>query len=182
MAGLSCRHKKERLRKKNQAAAQKYQEDLIARSRLRFSNVPMVLQVLQELQDQNWSAIYTREGCEIRKDRIITPVRSYLYIQYGLQNPDNQELLELATYISSVCPLECRLATISHFRGGMSPSYSGHVSSDGSVSLVRDSWGDSVLDGYRVLKKEVPQPQPQGRAWYPPGLLGFSFCFFRNHK
>ena len=64
----------------------------------------MVLQVLQDLQAQGWSAVCTREGCEVRKDRIVTPARSYLYIRYGLQNPPCFSFLETQRIKAEIGP------------------------------------------------------------------------------
>ncbi len=133
----------------------------------RFNTAPFATQLRQDFHKRNWKDLdYNSGGCAIYEDRIITHCQAYIYLDHGWGNLDLPSCETLAEYFGLASGKEYVTEKITKTIGGVSSSYSGYISNDGSVSLSRDFWGEDITIGYKVyIKPSVPPPKPQGKAW-----------------
>lgn len=157
----------ERKRKEKEEAERKRKEETRQRALVRFNTSTFATQIIQDFRSRNWRDLdYKSGGCQIYSDKIITPCQSYVYIDYGWGKLDIKSCEELAEYLGIAYGKTYSAEAITKFVGGVSSSYSGHISSTGDVSVYRDAWGDDKVIGYKLYSKNtVPPPTPKGKAW-----------------
>lgn len=133
----------------------------------RFRTSAFVSTLIQDFSNRNWRDLdYTQNGCYVYPDKIVTPCQTYIYINYGLANLDMEGCEELAEYLGTVYGRPYSAVKETKFFGGVSNSYTSYLGSDGSVSTVRDAWGEERTIAYRLYSQNtVPSPPPKGRAW-----------------
>lgn len=133
----------------------------------RFGGSIFAEQLVREFRGRNWLDLDFRNGgCQIYSDKIVTPCKTYVYINYGLAKLDIKGCEELAEFLGVVYGRAYSVDKITKFVGGVSDSYSGHINSDGGVSVYRDAWGGDTVIGYKLYSKNtVPPPAPKGKAW-----------------
>ena len=142
--------------------------ELQQRACKRFNASPFATQLRQDFAQRGWQDLdYNKgQGCRIYADRIETPCRTYVYIDYGWGKLDMQSCEELAEYLGLACGKEYITNKLTKFVGGRSSSYSGYIDSNGSVSICQDADGNDVTIGYSVyIKSTIPPKKPQGKAW-----------------
>ena len=156
--------KEERARQCYEAAQR---ENTIRAGRQRFGNSAFVAQVISDFRVRNWNDLdYRRGGCQILEDKIETPYRTYIYIQYGLGKLDQEGREQLAYYLGEAYGGCYSFTPIEKLAGGRSNSYSGYISSDGDVRISSDSTRDFVNIGSKLYSDaSVPPPPPKGRNW-----------------
>ena len=164
-------------RKKKQAENAQKQREEKERQRIaevqqsacaRFNASPFATQLRQDFAQRGWQDLdYNNgKGCQIYADKIETPCRTYVYIDYGLGKLDMQSCEELAEYLGLASGREYVTRKLEKFVGGRSSSYSGYVDSNGHVSISQDADGHDVTIGYSVyIKSTIPPQKPQGKAW-----------------
>ena len=158
---------KQEEQKKKAEAERRRKEALRQHATTRFNTSPLAAQIVRDFRSRNWLDLdYKKHGCSIYFDKITTPCQKYTYLDYGLGKLDEGSCEELAEYLGLAYGREYRVEKLTKTVGGVSSSYSGHISADGGVSLCRDGWSEEVTIGYRVYSKaSVPPPEAKGKAW-----------------
>lgn len=140
-------------------------KQLLNQAKSRFGDSSFVSLVLNELKSQNWSALNSCTGIEVRIDCIVIPNKKFFYIDHGLANLDPTACKELATYLCSFYAGSSEISKITHCIGGGGLGYSGYVYGDGSFSVSQGGDAEEIIDGYRILKKISKSTVPQGKKW-----------------
>lgn len=163
---------KERELRKAEEARRRYEEarrrmaaELHTRANQRFGNSDFANMVVRNLQHLNWTELDDVKGIRVLFQEIITPSRTYKYIDYGLAKLDVKGTQELADYIRSFYHGDdIEVSEIVKTWGGYTGGYSGYVGSDGNVSIARDWSGGEHVEGYKIHRIRSKQ-QPQGVKW-----------------
>lgn len=157
--------KEERKQNEFDEAKRKAAEKLRARSNQRFGNSDFAKMVVANLQRLRWTELDDVNGIRVLRNELITPSRTYKYIDYGLAPLDVAGTYELADFIRSFYHGDdISVGRISDLRGGYTGSYSGYVSSNGGVSMSQDSSFRETIQGYSI-RRIRPKAQPQGAKW-----------------
>lgn len=142
------------------------EEKLIKRANARFDNSSFAALVLRDLRQDNWDAFSDPQGCQVLPDKIITPHKTYDYLNgYGLKKLDQSGCKELATYLAQFYPGKCSIIEKIRYAGGFTGSYSSYVNSDGGVTTSPDYVGGEYWEGYIIRKVTPKQTTPQGKDW-----------------
>lgn len=153
--------------KQNAEKERRIEEQKRQESKPRFQNSAFAQQVINDFRRRSWSDLdFKQDGCQVRKDKIVTPNQTYVYINYGLANLDAKGCELLAIYIGQAYGRAYKKEQITHCVGGYSNSYSGYVDSSGGVSISRDSYFSESVEGYKIYSQAtMPPPPPKGRDW-----------------
>ena len=139
--------------------------ELRTRANQCFGNSDFANMVVRNLQHLNWTELNDVNGIRVLFQEIITPSRTYRYIDYGLAKLDAKGTQELADYIRSFYhDDDVEVSEIVKTWGGYTGGYSGYVGSDGNVSIARDWSGGEHVEGHKIHKIPSKQ-QPQGMKW-----------------
>lgn len=159
--------RREELKKQREELKKQKLAEKIQLSKARFSNSAFAAQVIQDFRSRHWGDLdFKRGSCQIFHDKIVTPYQTYLYINYGLGKLDNNGCEQLALYLGEAYGGGYETKAIERGYGGYSGSYSGYISSDGSVSISPDGGGDFVTVGYELCSKASMTPSnPVGKKW-----------------
>ena len=162
------KRREEQRREKERNEKKELRQQAIAR----FNTSPFVLQIVKDFRSRNWRDLdYSKGGCMICCDKIVTPYRTYIYIDHGLARLDRKgcqelaEILGIAYNAANKKPYTAQ--EITHFSGGLSGSYSGYYnSSTGDFSASPDAIESYAFDGYKLYSNDtVPPPPPTGKPW-----------------
>lgn len=158
---------KERFEKHREKIKAEKQNKLVESSNARFKNSSFAAQLINDFSVRNWIDLdYKNGGCQILKDKIVTPNQTYLYIDYGLANLDTKGCEQLAVYIGQAFRRPYQTSAIEKCSGGFTGGYSGYVDSSGGVSISPDYSGDFHTIGYKIYSKaSVSPPKPTGNTW-----------------
>ncbi len=157
------------------AKAKKEKEELRKHAIARFNTAPFVKQLVQDFRSRNWQDLdYSKGGCVIYYDKIVTPYRTYVYINYDLARLDQngcQELAEILGMAYSQANKQPYTAYTAQekqrFVGGRSNSISGHYNESTNEFMASPDVVESyVFEGYMLYSNDtVPPPPPTGKAW-----------------
>ena len=157
------------------AKAKKEKEELRKRAIARFNTAPFVKQLVQDFRSRNWQDLdYSKGGCVIYYDKIVTPYRTYVYINYDLARLDQngcQELAEILGMAYSQANKQPYTAYTAQekqrFVGGRSNGISGHYNESTNEFMASPDVVESyVFEGYMLYSNDTVQPPPPtGKAW-----------------
>lgn len=156
-ANINAKKREEELKKQEELKRQ-----TISESKIRFGKSTFGARLIQELNSRNWSDLdYTKSGCQVFHDKIVTPNKTYLFDDFNLKNLDNRGCEMLAYFIGeSYGHTQYDVIPITRAFGGYTNSFSGYVGTDGGVHVSQDYSGGVSTIGYRVYtKKSKPNPK-----------------------
>lgn len=158
---------RKRFTHREQRRIEEKKNNTIQSAKLRFNNSTFVTHLIRDCRARNWSDLnYVNGGCQVLTDKIVTPYKTYLYDDFGLNRLDIKGCEQLAVYIGELFGRKYEVEEISQFFGGYTGGYSGYVGSDGSISVSRNYSGGERTLGYKVYStSSKPNPKPQGKAW-----------------
>ena len=158
---------KEKLCRQQVEREKKRKEQKLAEGRVRFENNAFVRHLIRSFRERNWADLdYTKKGCRVYTDRIETPVKTYRYEDYNLNNLDVKACEQLALYLGSAAGGEYEVEPIIRSVGYSSgSSYSGYVGSSGDIHISSASEGRDYTDGYKVYTKRTAPVKPQRQNW-----------------
>lgn len=160
--------KREKIRiEREQIRIEEEKNKTIQSAMSRFGNSNFVARLIQDFRIRNWSDLnYGGGGCQVLSDKIVTPYKTYLYDDFGLNRLDTKGCEQLAVYIGELFGREYGVEEMTRAFGGYTGGYSGYVGSDGSISVSRDYSGGTTTLGYKVYSvSSKPSPKPQGKNW-----------------
>lgn len=165
------KRREEQRREKERNEKKELRQQAIAR----FNTSPFVLQIVKDFRSRNWRDLdYSKGGCVIYYDKIVTPYRTYVYINYDLARLDQngcQELAEILGMAYSQANKQPYTAYTAQekqrFVGGRSNSISGHYNESTNEFMASPDVVESyVFEGYMLYSNDtVPPPPPTGKAW-----------------
>lgn len=161
------RKRNEQIAERNKRKAEEEKNKTIQAAMSRFGNSNFVARLIQDFRIRNWSDLNCGGGgCQVFEDKIVTPHKTYLYDDFGLNRLDPKGCEQLAVYIGELFGREYEVKEMTRAFGGYTGGYSGYVGSDGSISVSRDYSGGTTTLGYKVYSvSSKPSPKPQGKNW-----------------
>lgn len=145
--------------KRAQKKREKKRLERVEQVKSRFANIPFVSLVMRDI------SIKRPDFVSVLPKEVKFGDMTYAYADYGLSDLGEKGCEDLAIYIGACYFGEYETIKKTRFVGGRTGSYSGYVSSTGTVSISPDFSGGEVFAGYTVRKPVPPTPVQPKQKW-----------------
>ena len=115
-----------------------------------LSESPLAEDMLRDLKERN-SCIFTNgDICHVLCDRVETPVRTYIYSDYNLNDFYQNECKELAVFLASFYTGRAEITEIAHIDERLIPAEACRLNADGNVTVVKEYDPIIFFEGYEL--------------------------------